>query len=117
MTLQSYSTARAYGNLYSRVHAASQFPHSRVFFVRTFISVYYALASTRKDFTRRLASETSIFRLDLSAATRMYTKKGLADISFVIAVICVFTFQIIFHGGDLADKVRSAFKLLIGYLE
>ena len=33
------------------------------------MSVYYALANTRKDFTRRLASETSIFRLDLSAAT------------------------------------------------
>ena len=80
-------------------------------------NIHKRLLCTRKDFTRRLASETSIFRLDLSAATRMYTKKGLADTSFVIAVICVFTFQIIFHGGDLADKVRSAFKLLIGYLE
>ena len=29
----SYSTARAYGNLHSRVRAASQFPHSRVFFL------------------------------------------------------------------------------------
>ena len=27
-----YSTARAYGNLHSRVRAVSQFPHSRVFF-------------------------------------------------------------------------------------
>ena len=50
------------------------------------MSVYYALANTRKDFTRRLASETSIFRLDLSAATRIYAKKGVVETSFVIAV-------------------------------
>ena len=30
---QCYSTARAYGNLHSRVRAASQFSHSRVFFL------------------------------------------------------------------------------------
>ena len=54
------------------------------------MSVYYALANTRKDFTRRLASETSIFRLDLSAATRIYAKKGVVGTSFVIAVICVY---------------------------
>ena len=43
------------------------------------MSVYYALTSTRKDFTRRLASETSIFRLDLSAVTRNYAKKGVVE--------------------------------------
>ena len=48
-------------------------------FFRIFMSVYYALANTRKDFTRRLASETSIFRLDLSAATRIHAKKGVVD--------------------------------------
>ena len=47
---------------------------------------FFALANTRKDFTRRLASETSIFRLDLSAATRIYAKKGVVETSFVIAV-------------------------------
>ena len=31
------------------------------------------------DFTRRLASETNIFRLDLSVATRIYMNKGLAE--------------------------------------
>ena len=82
------------------------------------MSVYYALANTRKDFTRRLASETSIFRLDLSAATRIYAKKGVVETSFVIAVTCL-RFQHIFHGDRArrADKVRIAFKLLIGYLE
>ena len=42
--------------------------------------VYYALASTYKD----------IFRLDLSAATRIYAKNGLAETSFLIAVNCVY---------------------------
>ena len=56
---------------------------THTYFFRISISVYYALASTRKDFTHRLVSETSIFGLDLSAATRIYAKKGLA-------VICVF---------------------------
>ena len=51
----------------------------------------------------------SIFRLDLSAATRIYVKKGLADTSFVITIICVFTFQIIFH-GDRVNKVKPAFN-------
>ena len=75
---------------------------------KIFISiVYYALASTRKDFTRRLASETSIFRLDLSAATRIYAKKGLAESSFVIAIICVFTFQMAFL-GDARIKLYYA---------
>ena len=37
----------------------------------------------------RLASETSIFRPDLSAATRIHAKKGVVETSFVIAVICV----------------------------
>ena len=31
--IRMYSTARAYGNLHSHVRAASQFPHSRVFFL------------------------------------------------------------------------------------
>ena len=31
--MNTYSTARAYGNLHSRVRAASQFPHSRIFFL------------------------------------------------------------------------------------
>ena len=62
---------------------------TRVYF---FQNIYYALANTPKDFTHRLASETIIFRLDLSAATRIYVKKVLAETSyFVIAVICVFT--------------------------
>ena len=54
------------------------------------MSVYYALANTRKDFTRTFVSETSIFRLDLSAAKRIYAKKGVVETSFVIAVICVY---------------------------
>ena len=55
---------------------------------------------------------------DLSAATRIHAKKEVVETSFVIAVIRVFTFSryCIFH-GDRADKVRIAFKLLIGYLE
>ena len=49
----------------------------------------YALANTHKDFTHRLVHETNIFRLDFSAAMRIYVKKGLAETetSFVIAVI------------------------------
>ena len=83
--MKIYSTARAYGNLHSRVRAASQFSHSRIFFWNIH-ERFFALANTRKDFTRRLASETSIFRLDLSAATRIYAKKGVVETSFVIAV-------------------------------
>ena len=54
------------------------------------MSVNYALANTRKDFTRTLASETSIFRLDLSAAKRIYAKKGVVETSFVIAESLLF---------------------------
>ena len=79
-------TARAYGNLYSCIPTASQFHHSHIFLFRIFIGIY-ALANTHKDFTHRLVHETSIFRLDFSAATRIYVKKGLAETSFVIAVI------------------------------
>ena len=49
-------------------------------------------------------SEMIIFRLDLSAAMRNYAKKGLAETSFVIAVICVFTFQIIFLGDQICSR-------------
>ena len=57
-------------------------------------------------------TETSIFRLDLSAATRIYVKKGLAETSFVIAVISAFTFQIIFL-GDLQIKLIFRMKDLL----
>ena len=88
------------------------------YFFRIFMSVYYASANTRKDFTCRLTGEMSIFRLDLSAATRIHAKKGVVETSFAIAVICLFKFSryCIFH-GDRAGKVRIAFKLKIGYLE
>ena len=82
---------------------------THTYFFQNIQSFYYALASTCKDFMRGLMSETSIFRLDLSAATIIYVKKGLADTSFVITVIWVFMFQIIFH-GDCADKVKPAFN-------
>ena len=54
-------------------------------------------------------SETNIFRLDLSAATRIYVKKGLSETSFVIDVISAFTFQIIFL-GDLQIKLIFRMK-------
>lgn len=57
-------------------------------------------------------SETNIFRLDLSAATRIYVKKGLSETSFVIDVISAFTFQIIFL-GDLQIKLIFRMKDLL----
>ena len=56
------------------------------------MSVYYALRNTYKDFTRGLASETSIFRLDFPAATIICAKKGIVETSLVIAVMCVYVY-------------------------
>ena len=47
--------------------------------VYLFQNIHKSLLCTVMDFTRRLASETNIFRLDLSVATRIYMKKGLVE--------------------------------------
>ena len=59
-----YSTARTFGNLYSHVLYMLRVNFiTCMYFFRIFKSIYYAFTNTHKDFTHRLASEMSIFRL------------------------------------------------------
>ena len=80
--VHTYSTARAYGNLYSRIRTASQFPHSCIFFSEySWVFIMHLQILVR---ILRIDSRVKQVILDLSAATRIYVKKGVVHCTLSI---------------------------------